>query len=251
MRNFKLVLEYEGTRYRGWQKQGNTDRTIAGKLEAILEKMTGRPIEVHASGRTDAGVHALGQVAHFKAEMEQNAQEVMAYLNEYLPLDIRVLSVEEVPLLFHSRLNAKRKTYLYRIFLGKKPPVFQRNLVYCAGRELDLSAMKRAAEDCLGTHDFQSFCAAKRGKKSTVRTLYECDLQRTDDLLTLQVTGDGFLYHMVRILAGTLVEIGEGIRPALSIPALLKAKDRSLAGRTLPASGLLLERVCYSEGEET
>ena len=247
MRNFKLLLEYDGTRYKGWQKQGNTEHTISGKLELILQKMLNQKVEVHGSGRTDAGVHAMGQVAHFKANTNLACEEICDYLNEYLPLDIRILTVEEMPILFHSRLHAKKKTYRYQLFLEKKPPVFLRNRVYCIETPLDLEKMKRGAKDLLGTHDFQSFCATKKGKKSTVRTLYECELEQEGSLLTLQVTGNGFLYHMVRILAGTLVEIGEGSRECDSIPALLEEKDRSKAGRTLPACGLTLISVNYEE----
>lgn len=248
MRNFKLVMEYEGTRYQGWQKRGNTDRTIAGKLEFILGKMLGHRVEIHGCGRTDAGVHALCQTAHWKADTQMGCQEIMEYLNHYLPMDIRILTVQEMPLLFHSRLHVVSKTYCYQIFLGKKPPVFERNVVFCIGHSLNLDDMRRGAADCVGTHDFQSFCAAKRGKKSTVRTVTQCSLDQVGNLITLRVTGNGFLYHMVRILAGTLVEIGEGTRPADSIPDLLRAKNRSLAGPTLPACGLTLTEVNYLEG---
>ncbi|MDY4975666.1 MAG: tRNA pseudouridine(38-40) synthase TruA [Clostridia bacterium] len=247
MRNFKLTMEYEGTRYQGWQRLGNTEQTITGKLEAVLERMLGRSIEVHGSGRTDAGVHALGQVAHFKADTDMSAEEIFTYLNRYLPMDIRILSVQEMPLRFHSRLHAVSKTYCYRLYLGEKPPVFERNTLWCIGHELDLEAMERGAADCLGAHDFQSFCAAKRGKKSTVRTIYECSVSSQGDLVTLRVSGNGFLYHMVRILAGTLVEIGEGVRSADSVPGLLQAKDRTLAGPTLPSCGLTLMEVRYPE----
>lgn len=247
MRNFKLLIEYDGTRYRGWQKQGNTDQTIAQKFESILNKMTGRTIEIHASGRTDAGVHALGQVAHFKAETELTCDQIHHYINDYLPLDIRVLQVEEVPLLFHSRLNAKKKTYQYQIFLQKKPPVFLKNQVYCLESKLDVAKMKQAAEHFVGTHDFQSFCATKKGKKSTVRTVYACDVEQQGDFVTLQITANGFLYHMVRIIAGTLVEIGEGHREETCIQELFDAKDRSLAGRTLPSCGLTLMNVEYEQ----
>ena len=247
MRNFKLLIEYDGTRYRGWQKQGNTDRTITEKFETILRKMTGSAVEIHASGRTDAGVHALGQVAHFKADTNLSCDQIYHYINEYLPLDIRVLGVEEVPLLFHSRLHAKRKTYRYRIFLQKKPPVFLKNQVYCLESTLDVEKMKQAAACFVGTHDFQSFCATKKGKKSTVRTVYECNVEQHEDFLDLTITANGFLYHMVRIIAGTLVELAEGTRNATSLPQLFEAKDRSLAGRTLPSCGLTLMNVEYEE----
>lgn len=249
MRNFKLILEYDGTRYSGWQRQGNTKNTISGKLEDLLGRMLGQPIEIQGSGRTDAGVHALGQVANFKAKTDKTCEELREEINEYLPFDIRVLQIEEVPRFFHSRLNAVKKTYQYCIFLEKKPPVFLRNQVYCHPQPLDLEAMRQGAKVLLGTHDFQSFCATRKGKKSTVRTLYECTLEKKESMLTLTITGNGFLYHMVRILAGTLVEIGEGKRSSNSLLPLLEEKDRSEAGPTLPSCGLTLMNVCYEEEE--
>ena len=172
-------------------------------------------------------------------------EQIKEYFNEYLPYDIRVLDAEEMPMQFHSRLHAVKKTYRYQIYLEKKPPVFLRNQVYCHPAALDLERMKKAGESLLGTHDFQSFCATRKGKKSTVRTLYQCSLVQKESMLTLEVTGNGFLYHMVRILAGTLVEVGEGTRSWDSLAKLLEAKDRSQAGPTLPSCGLTLMEVEY------
>ena len=160
------------------------------------------------------------------------------------------MAAEEVPLRFHSRLNALRKTYCYRMYLGERLPVMERHFLTSVSPALQVDAMERAVLACVGRHDFQSFCAVKRPKKSTVRTVYACKLTRRGQELQLQVTGDGFLYHMVRILAGTLVEIGEGTRAEDSIPALLAAKDRSQAGRLMPACGLTLLQVEYPEGGE-
>ena len=169
-RNFKMVLQYEGTRYNGWQKQGNTSDTIQGKLEQILERMAGEPVEVQGSGRTDAGVHAAGQTANFRISEEffrsrglfrQEEAYLKSYLNRYLPDDIGVLSVEEVPERFHSRLSAERKTYCYQIETGEKQDVFQRRLSYHLGRSLDTEVMRLAAERLCGTHDFRSFCAQR------------------------------------------------------------------------------------------
>lgn len=248
MRNFKLIIEYEGTRYRGWQRQGNTEKTVSGKIEGVLSRLLEQPITLCGSGRTDAGVHALGQTANFKAETEKTPAEMLTACNAYLPEDIRLVAAEEVPLRFHSRLNALRKTYCYRMYLGERLPVMERHFLTSVSPALQVDAMERAALACVGRHDFQSFCAVKRPKKSTVRTVYACKLTGRGQELQLQVTGDGFLYHMVRILAGTLVEIGEGTRAEDSIPALLAAKDRSQAGRLMPACGLTLLQVEYPEG---
>ncbi len=248
MRNIKVVLQYDGSRYDGWQRQGNTENTIQGRLEAVLERMAGRPVEVHGAGRTDTGVHAWGQVANFRVEERFSPEKVKAYLNEYLPEDIAVIGAEEAGERFHSRLNAVGKLYRYRIWTGEKKPVFERKYLYGLGHELDVEAMERAAVLLVGTRDFKSFCANKRMKKSTVRTLRSIDFRQKGGELTLDFYGDGFLYHMVRILAGTLIEVGEGKRAPESVTEILEAKDRQAAGATAPAEGLCLVRVDY-DGE--
>ena len=164
-RNIKITLQYDGSRYDGWQKQGNTDKTIQGKLEQILEKMAGQPVEVHGSGRTDAGVHAWGQTANFHLPSscdEMSAEEIKAYMNRYLPDDIAVLSAQEAGMRFHSRLNAVSKTYCYRIETAAKKNVFERRYVYGLGEPLDIAAMRRAAAYLTGEHDFKAFCSLKR-----------------------------------------------------------------------------------------
>lgn len=257
-RNFKMVLQYEGTRYNGWQKQGNTSDTIQGKLEQILERMAGEPVEVQGSGRTDAGVHAAGQTANFRLSdgffrsrglFRQEEAYLKSYLNRYLPDDIGVLSVEEVPERFHSRLSAERKTYLYQIETGEKQDVFQRRLSYHLGHSLDTEVMRLAAERLCGTHDFRSFCGNRKMKKSTVRTLYSVDICQKpgSSLVTLSFTGNGFLQNMVRILTGTLIEIGLGERDWRTVDDILRAKDRQAAGFTAPAEGLCLVQVIYEE----
>ena len=178
MRNFKMILQYEGTRYQGWQKQESTDNTIQGKLEALLTKMTGQRIEVQGSGRTDAGVHALGQVANFHIDTKMNAEEILQYMNFYLPEDIAVISLKEVPERFHSRLNAKGKTYCYRVINSKVPHVFDRRYVHIVEEALDMEGMKRAAEYLVGPHDFKAFTSNKRSKKSTVRTIDEIKIEK-------------------------------------------------------------------------
>lgn len=246
MRNFKIIIQYEGTRYQGWQKQGSTQNTLQGKFEALLSKIAGEPVEIAASGRTDAGVHAYGQVANFHMETGMSPQELMANMNRYLPEDVAVISCEEVPLRFHSRLNAKGKTYCYRILNSPVPHVFDRKFVWQVPEHLDEEAMKKAAAFLVGTHDFASFTSAKKGKKSTIRTITAIELVREGEELKLSFTGDGFLFHMVRILVGTLVEVGLSGRKASDMERILEAGDRQKAGPLAPAQGLSLMEVYYS-----
>lgn len=246
MQNFKITVQYEGTRYQGWQRQESTANTIQGKLEAILAKMIDQPfVQVDGSGRTDAGVHAYGQVANFKLETTKTAQEIMAYLNEYLPEDIRVVSIAAVPERFHSRLNAKGKIYRYRIWNTAVPTVFERRYVYVLPEPLNIAAMQQAASVLIGRHDFKAFTSSKKGKKPTVRTIERITIERLENEVVLTFQGDGFLYHMVRIVTGTLVEAGLGIRSAESVAALLENGKREHAGALLPAKGLCLMEVQY------
>lgn len=245
MSNFRIILQYEGTRYQGWQRQESTENTIQGKLEALLSKMCGEPVEVQASGRTDAGVHALGQVANFHCNTDRSCREVMEYMNRYLPEDIGVISVEKVPERFHSRLNAKGKTYRYRVMTGNIPHVFERRYVYEHPEALDLEAMRAAAALLCGTHDFKAFTSAKKGKKSTVRSLRTILIEQEGDEIIFTYTGDGFLYHMVRILTGTLLEAGEGKRSLQDVETALKSGKRENAGVLVPAKGLTLVKVYY------
>ena len=245
MYNYKLTIQYDGTRYRGWQVQGNTDQTIQGKLEGVLSRLTGQPVEVHGSGRTDAGVHALGQVANVKLPRPVEPSELLGELNRYLPADIGVIAAEPAPERFHARLNARSKTYRYRIWNSAIPNVLERSYLYVLPESLDVAAMERAAADLVGTHDFRSFCGLKRFKKSTVRTITDIAITQDGAEMRLEFTGNGFLMRMVRILAGTLVEVGLGQREADSMPAVLDAQDRAAAGPALPAQGLALVRVEY------
>lgn len=245
MYNYKLTIQYDGTRYRGWQVQGNTDQTIQGKLEGVLSRLTGQPVEVHGSGRTDAGVHALGQVANVKLPRPMEPSELLGELNRYLPADIGVIAVEPAPERFHARLNARSKTYRYRIWNSAIPNVLERSYLYALPEPLNVTAMERAAADLVGTHDFRSFCGLKRFKKSTVRTITDIAITQNGAEVRLEFTGNGFLMRMVRILAGTLVEVGLGQREADTMPAVLAAQDRAAAGPALPAQGLALVRVEY------
>lgn len=247
LKNYKMVLEYDGSRYDGWQKQGNTDRTIQGKLEGILERMAGVPVEIHGSGRTDAGVHALAQTANFHLDTKMTEGEMKDYLNQYLPEDIRVINLDRVGDRFHSRLNAEEKTYLYRIEMGERKQVFERKYIYGFGKPLDVNAMKEASRHFLGEHDFKSFCSNKKMKKSTVRILKAIEFEEEGSRLFIRYTGNGFLHHMVRILMGTLIEVGEGKRSPKEMKGILEAMDRSSAGVTAPAEGLFLEKVIYKD----
>ena len=243
--NYKAVLQYDGTRYRGWQTQGNTDNTIQGKLETLLTKMAGEPVEVNGSGRTDAGVHAAGQVISFRCKTKESPEEICRYMNEYLPEDIAVLSVEEAAPRFHARLNAVRKTYVYRIWNAPVRNVFRRRFTTWIQKPLDLDAMEQAATLLCGTHDYRAFCSQKKFKKSTVRTIEKIEIGKMGQEIRISYTGDGFLYHMVRILTGTLVEVGLGLRKPEEMTEILEGQDRTKAGRLMPPEGLTLESVEY------
>lgn len=246
MRNIRLRLQYEGTRYQGWQKQISTDNTIQGKMETLLSKMCGEPIEIAASGRTDAGVHALGQVANFHTESTMSTEEIRDYCNRYLPEDIAVVEVTEAAPRFHSRLNATGKRYRYRIINSAVPNVFWRRYALEEPEELDQEAMRRAAQLLLGEHDFKAFTSARKSKKSTVRRIDEIRIECKEDLIEFVFTGNGFLHHMIRILMGTLLEVGNGSRTPESVADVLLSLDRSQAGPLVPAKGLVLEEVFYT-----
>lgn len=245
MKNYKFVLQYEGTRYQGWQRQGTTENTIQGKLEALLGKMCGHQVEVHGSGRTDAGVHALAQVANAHMKTDYTPEQIRDYMNCYLPEDVAVLSVEEVQERFHSRLNAKGKTYRYQIVNTGVPQVFLRRYAHRVERKLDVEAMRLAAGQLVGEHDFQAFTSSKKGKKSTVRRVDEICIEKEGDLITLTFSGNGFLYHMVRIMTGTLIEVGLGQRRPEEMSALLGSRSRERTGELAPAKGLTLVEVRY------
>ena len=244
MRNLRLDLCYDGTRYRGWQRLSGVENTLQGKLEQTLSRILEEPIEISGSGRTDAGAHALGQVASFHCQSTMPTQEILLQLRRYLPEDIGIYSCSEVHPRFHARLNAKTKTYRYRIWNSEAPCVFDRRYVTVLPEELDMDAMKRAAALLEGEHDFSAFCAAKSKKKSTVRQIYSIEIQRKGEELQLDFTGNGFLYNMVRIMVGTLVEVGMGLRIPESVADLFGA-SRAGAGRLMAAQGLCLMEVTY------
>ena len=244
MRNLRLDICYDGTRYRGWQRLPGKDDTIQGKIETALSRILEEPIEISGSGRTDAGVHARGQVANFHCENAMPAPEILENLRRYLPEDIGIYSCRDVSPRFHARLNAKEKTYQYRIWNSEQPCVFERRFVAVMPEELDIPAMERAAAYLVGQHDFSAFCGNAKMKKSTVRYIRSIGIRRDGEELRFTFTGNGFLHNMVRILVGTLVEVGRGQRQAVSIPELFGGK-RAEAGFLAPPQGLCLMEVDY------
>ncbi len=245
--NYRMIVQYDGTRYEGWQRQTRTAETVQGKLEAAVLAASGEAAQVIGAGRTDAGVHAEGQTANFHLKAPQDAEALEARIDEALPDDIGVFALREAEERFHSRFSAVEKTYRYRIRTGTEKKVFERRFVWQYGKPLDVPAMERAAALLTGTHDFTSFCANKKLKKSAVRTLSVICLHEEDGELVISYTGSGFLQGMARILTGTLVEVGEGKRPAEDMTRVLAAKDRQAAGFTAPPQGLVLASVSYGE----
>lgn len=245
MPNYKLVVCYDGSRYKGWQKQGNTENTIQGRLEAALSGIVGESVEVNGSGRTDAGAHARMQVASFRAKTDLTAAELLSKLRAVLPEDIGAVSLEEANPRFHARLNCVGKTYVYRIWNSAQPNVFERRYMYTVADALDLDAMNAAARHLIGSHDFSAFCSLKNMKKSAVRTIDEIRIERLGGEIRFSVSGNGFLYNMVRIIVGTLLEVGKGSLSPDAIAEILASLDRGNAGPTAPAKALCLWEVRY------
>lgn len=245
MNNYMMSIQYDGGRYSGWQKQGNTTNTIQGKLEELLGRLLNEKIEVNGSGRTDAGVHAICQVANFKTSKAVSCNELILKINEYLPQDIRVTSLSQAEPSFHARLNAVKKHYRYRIDRSEIPDVFERKYALHLPGELDVEAMKMAASVLCGRHDFRCFCDNRHMKKSTVRNIYRIDFTEENDILTIDYYGDGFLYHMVRIITGTLIMVGQGRTYPEEMDDILVSGDRKKAGELVPAHGLFLVEVYY------
>ena len=245
MPNYKLTLCYDGGRYKGWQRQGNVSGTIQEKLEALLSRLLSQEVELAASGRTDAGVHARMQVCSFRADTPLSCEEILLGLRAHLPEDIGALSLEEASPRFHARLNCREKTYLYRIWNSHSPNVFTRRYQLRVEDALDLAAMERSAALLCGEHDFAAFCSLKNSKRSTVRTLKAIRIEQNGEELRIFFTGDGFLYNMVRILTGTLLEVGLGRLSPEEMPRILSSLDRSQAGPTAAPQGLCLWEVKY------
>ncbi|MBT2663634.1 tRNA pseudouridine(38-40) synthase TruA [Bacillus sp. ISL-45] len=247
MPRIKCTVSYDGTSFSGYQVQPGK-RTVQGELEKALAKLNkGKSIRVSASGRTDAGVHARGQVIHFDSTLEIEPARWQIALNSLLPDDIAVSLVEHARPDFHARFDAAGKEYRYFLLLSKFRNPFKRNYAYQFQYELDLEVMREAARLLLGTHDFTSFCSAKTEVEDRVRTLQEIDIFEENGLLVFRFVGDGFLYNMVRILVGTLLEVGSGRRAADSMQQLLEDQDRTQAGKTAPGHGLYLWKVFYND----
>lgn len=244
MRNLRLDICYDGSRYKGWQRLANTDNTIQAKIEQTLSRILGEQVEITGSGRTDAGTHAIGQVANCHCQSTMPCEEILQQLRRYLPEDIGIQSVKNVSPRFHARLNAKTKTYRYRLWNSDLPCVFDRKYVCVDPRSIDMDAMKAAAAHLCGEHDFSAFCANKNMKKSTVRYIQSFDVEKKGYEIVFTVTGNGFLRNMVRIMVGTLLEVGWGQRKVDSIPQLFGA-PRSAAGILMDSRGLCLMEVTY------
>lgn len=245
MRNIKMTIKYDGSRYKGFQRLQDNDMTIQGKLETVIRKMTEEPVEIIGSGRTDMGVHAYGQVANFKTTSEMTLKKMKAYLYEYLPEDIVVTNLEEADERFHSRYNAKSKVYLYKIYNNEVHDPFLRKYTNHIARKLDLNLMKEASKQLVGEHDFTSFVSSKSKKKSNVRNIHSIEIQENNNVIEIYVEADGFLYNMVRIIVGTLIDAGLRKKTVKDIEYMLKAKDRSVSSETAPSKGLCLYKVKY------
>lgn len=243
-KTFLIVLQYDGTAYHGWQVQPG-EATIQGELEEVLRRIARHPVHVEGAGRTDAGVHALGQTAAFTLDTRMAPDEIRRALNSLLPRDIRVVRAEEVPPDFHPRYQAQTKIYYYQIFTGAVMSPFLRPHAHHHRGALDSDRMRQAARCFLGTHDFSAFCAADSEVRDKVRTVLAADLFRQGDLLVFVVQATGFLKQMVRTMAGTLIEAGRGRIEPGGIEGIIRSRDRGRAGPTAPARGLFLYRVIY------
>lgn len=249
MKRIKLVVAYDGTNYHGWQIQKNGE-TIESMLNRALSELTKETICVMGASRTDSGVHAMGNVAVFDTEAKMPGDKFVYALNQRLPEDIRVQHSCEVPVDFHPRYQKTIKTYEYRILNRRFPlPAYRLN-TYFTYYTLDIERMREAASYLIGEHDFQSFCAAGAQVKTTIRTIYDLQIVKEEDLITLRITGNGFLYNMVRIIAGTLIKVGSGEWESCVIPGILAAKDRRVAGPTAPAKGLTLMEIHFQGKSE-
>ncbi len=244
MRRIKLTVAYDGTNYCGWQTQPN-GIAVEEKLDKAVSTLTKTPTRVIGASRTDSGVHALGAVCVFDTDMRMPAEKFTFALNEYLPDDIVIQKSEEVPPEFHPRYDAKGKIYVYKILHRRIKLPLERFDTYFYYKDLDVSKMQEAAGHFVGEHDFTSFASPHYTAKTTVRTLYECSVEKEGDIISIRVTGNGFLYNMVRIIAGTLIRVGAGAIEPDSIPGIFDALDREAAGPTAPACGLTLVETMY------
>lgn len=247
MRNFKMTIAYDGTRYFGWEHQPGNDMTIQGKLEAVLSQMTGAPVTVIGAGRTDAGVHARAMTANVLLDTDLSELQIQQYLNRYLPDDISVNEVRQCADRFHARFKAIGKTYRYTLWYAEsgEKPVFERKYTWVLREKPDVDRMREAAEHLVGEHDFKSFCGNSHMKKSTVRVVDNIQIVEGGNTIRLYFHGSGFLQNMVRILTGTLLEAGYGRLTPEDMDRILEARDRKQAGPTAPPQGLCLMKVDY------
>lgn len=243
MKNYKITVSYDGSRYKGWQRLGMGELTIQGVLEESIETVLGYKVEVHGSGRTDAGVHARGQVVNMKVPFVLQ-EDFVSRINEVLPEDIRILKFEPAAGRFHGRFSATGKKYSYYVYTGETPSVFSRKYVFHFPEKVDLMAMRKAAEYLVGTHEFTSFTDDKT-EKDKIRTIYAIEIHEKDGLLEFVYHGNGFLQHMIRILTGTLLEVGKGERKPEDMLQVLSCRERAKAGFMAPAKGLFLDEVDY------
>ncbi|MGE7121553.1 tRNA pseudouridine(38-40) synthase TruA [Peribacillus sp. NPDC046944] len=243
MNNYKLTIQYDGGRYQGWQRLGDSENTIQGKIESVLTEMVGEPIEIIGCSRTDSGVHAISQIANFKMSLNMTETEVMNYLNRYLPRDISIVEVTLVPERFHARYNVKDKTYLYKIWNKPYTNPFMRKYSMHVEENLNISSMIEGSQYFIGSHDFTAYSNAKSKKKSMVREIYSIDIEEISGFIEIRVRGNGFLYNMVRKIVGTLIEVGLNEIDAKNIPSIIESKERIQTGRMADPAGLYLETV--------
>ena len=243
MRNIKITIQYNGKNYCGWQKQNNSPG-IQGTIEKAIFDITREEVKITGSGRTDAGVHALGQVANFKTNSQIPVDRIPNALNAKLPKDISIVKAEEVDEDFHSRYSAKKKTYRYQIYNSLYRSPIYADISYPVKYDLDIDKMKKEAKSLIGTYDFKGFMSSGSSVTDTVRTIYNIEVSKSEDLIIIEIEGNGFLYNMVRIIAGTLVDIGRG-RITEKMSTIIESKSRSMAGHTAPAHGLFLKKVDY------
>lgn len=243
--NYKLTISYDGSRYKGWQRLGDTDLTVQGKIEEVLFQLFDEPVEIYGSGRTDAGVHAVGQVAHFKNEKDIPPKELKEYLYRYLPDDIVVTGVKKVDDQFHARLNAVEKTYVYKVYNDYYHDPFLRKETLHVQDNLEIEAMKKAANYFIGEYDFSAYTTARSKKKSMTREIIEIEILKSGHQIDISITGNGFLHNMARKIVGTLLEVGLGKMKATEVPGIISSKDRSQTGPVAPAKGLYLYKVKY------
>lgn len=245
MNNYKLTIQYDGGRYKGWQRLGNQENTVQGKIEKAISTLVGQSVEIIGSSRTDAGVHAFAQIANFKINEQLSEAKIKKFLNHYLPEDISIIDVTMVDERFHARYHAKSKTYLYKIWNEEYSHPFMRKYSMHVVKKLDIDRMKRACEYFIGEHDFTAFSNAKSKKKDSMRTIYSLDIEESEGFIEIRVSGSGFLHNMVRKMIGTLIEIGLGQKEPEDVPAILLSKERGETGGMAEACGLYLEKIYF------